>query len=670
MVGYGPTSAAPASIQIYDPSSTAFVPSFTPPVTPNPTQTLPGLPQTTTYTDTHTNTGTNTRTATNLGPSGSSGTVHHGTGTSTHAPINTGTGTSDPGTPASRAKRTTVIAVGTAFGVMALIAGSIATTYYIKHQRSEATHDSHFHLLGGDGSEDGDGAGGSSDFLAAVYHREKPRNGPSAWFGNKESDVNPGVGLVLNDASGQRRDMLADEDTREFDLGSIYGGAARDDNGGSSWSMRSVGAALGSVGASVRGILSRENSGDAASFHRRDLSDPLSDALITTDLSSQDIATAYNRRQASYASTNRSYHDPFTDVPINEDIGEQDTHSDEADTDESTHLTSLASQTTLPPTPGIYALAPLKEQVSRTSEPTSFTSSQELPGSSLESNLVSSYTSYEHRPPRRSIVDSTPVSDAPLRRSDSWWSRFARTSFLERRASNPRSPPAALDFRDPNPAPRLVTIQEMSTHSHSAESPEERWRRRSQRRSVSSMQTSKTADSDAIERMGGMDVIQRVGTNNSHQTTTSTRGDTEDHSWMPARPLSVVASSGRSAVSHPPSNHEEADVMVESPINVDFPSSLTSSLDSSVAITAPIPLRPIPVKDSVLSRVRAYERRMSQDAEGVTSPGAPLSPTGRNTRKLEETSSRNRVTVNYGLAPRASLFVANPDHKSTPSSES
>lgn len=69
---------------------------------------------------------------------------------------------------------------------------------------------------------------------------------------------------------------------------------------------------------------------------------------------------------------------------------------------------------------------------------------------------------------------------------------------------------------------------------------------------------------------------------------------------------------------------------------------------------------------NVASRVQAYERRMSLDAETSTSPPP------RNTRKREERSHGRPITVNYGLVQRPSLFVANPDdrHSSRGSSDS
>lgn len=638
--------------------------------TPTQTNSNPGSTESSGASHTVSSTGTST---------GSQGS---GTGTATDSvhPTNT-QGVPPPPSPENAAKKTTAIAVGTAFGVLALIAGSIATAYYVKHHRPETGGASRFHLLGGEGSDEG---GNDSVHMAGVIptaggpQREKSRHGPSAWFGHKESSQ-LGAGLVLHDNGRQRRDMFADED-REFGLGSVYR-VGRDGSGGSSWSLRSVGAAIGSVGLGVRGILSRQNSEDARNV-LREPSDPFSDNTYSRDdLDPYGVAlirpqgrrqTSYTS-QISYASTNRSYHDPFAEHPIDEVISDKHGSSEDIDAEDST-LLGKGSVTTLPPTLVLQTLAPLTEQSSLTSDPTSLRSSQNFsPSSPFESIPSSSYTSHEYRPQRRSMIDSSPVPSAPLRRSDSWWAKFSRTSFLERRSSGSQSP-RAMDFRDPNPAPRLVPIQEASSHSNSPDSPEKSKRdNRGHRHSLSSLQTAGTADSEAIERMGGMDVIQRVGTNTSHQTTPSTGRDTPEpeRSWVP-RPLSVVASSGRSEGSQS-LLHADDERSVESPVEMVPSEQSHSSSDSSTPPAAPsTPQRPAPVsgQGGVMSRIQAYERRTSATVEEASGPQSPTSPGGRNTRKREENPSKSRVTINYGLVPRASLFVANPDHRGSPSSDS
>jgi hypothetical protein len=501
--------------------------------------------------------------------------------------------------------------------------------------------------------------------------REKLRGG---WFSvnNKEINNHTSAGHTLSGTGQQRRDMFADEDTRNFSVDSLYA-AGRDGGGGSSWSLQSMSAAIGSVATGIRGMLSRENSVSGRSIHR-EASGPFSDgtSLIREgEFNPHDMAVIrpHARREASYTSMARSYRDPFMDHPIEDAEKEyHDLNPYDADADESTSLTyPLSSRTTSPPTIGIHTLPPLTEQTSRTTDPSS--SSSEHRSSPLEPD--SSFSSFEYNSRRRrsSIINT---NTQPMRRSDSWWARFAKTSILDRKSSDTVKI-SPMEFRDPNPAPRLVTIQEASPHSQSPDSPQpQSWQNKpSHRKSISSVQTTKTADSEAIERMGGMDVIQRIGTSHSHQTTSSTGRDTpeRDLSWSVPSPLSAVASSGLSGESQ---LRLEEDSTVESPVNMTHIDSLpnrSNSDASSQSAQSSSSKRPI-LGGNVLDRVQAYERKMSQDMEGLTSPGSPLSPGARTTRKKEEHPSKTRVTVNYGLAPRPSLFVANPDHKMHPSSDS
>lgn len=666
-VGYSSNGAAATTLQIFDTSSDTFVSSFKP-VTTVPTNTLATPTQTQTQTHTGasgTATGTGTKTSSN---GASTGTAGAGTGTTTGSIHPTYTqGDPNPSSEASKSKATTAIAVGTAFGVMALIAGAIATGYYLKHHRNYPTTGQRFHLLGGDGSNDGDSEHMVGVIPTAGVQREKYRSGTNAWFhGNKETNNEVGVGHALNNTGPQRRDMFADED-REFGVSQPYG-FARDGSGGSSWSIQSVTAAIGTVGSGIRGILSRENSASGHSFHGAEASDPFLAATLLRDVDNPYNAASTrptNRREMSYASTLRSYTDPFADHPVEEaETGYNDLLTGDAEADESTHLTypQQSYQSNVPPTLGLHTLSPLTEQTSRSTDPSSSRSSQELRTSPFDSAYNSSVTSHEYRPQRRSSIINSNPPNVPIRRSDSWWARFAKTSFLERRSSERlKSPTGIMDFRDPNPAPRLNTIQEASAHSNSPDSPESKSKRNKteHRKSQSSLQTTRTADSEAIERMGGMDVIQRIGTNG---TTPSTGRDTpeRDPSWTLPRSLSVVASSGRSEGSS--TQHDDSS-MVESPVEMTSKDLVTqdSSSDNSTPAQRPIS------SAGVMDRIQAYERRMSQDAPV---PVTPLSPNARNTRKKEEHPSKSRVTINYGLAPRPSLFVANPDHKGSPSSES
>jgi len=263
---------------------------------------------------------------------------------------------------------------------------------------------------------------------------------------------------------------------------------------------------------------------------------------------------------------------------------------------------------------------------------------------------------------RSSIIDANPQPTQPIRRSDSWWSKFAKTSFLDRRSSDGASSSRLVDFRDPNPAPRLGAIEEASKPSResSAKSYHNRiYSTIAHGRSVSSMKTAQTADSEALERMGAMDIVQRDGTIGS-------RFSAED---APDAALSVVTSAD-----HDDNDSRDDGGISRLKVNLATPapaaarpSGLPSPSGENTVGTRPSP----PIRPSsggiVSSRVQAFERRTSADAQAITSP----SPEERSTksREIRTGRDRDRIGVKYGFAPKPSLFVANPDRKS-PSSAS
>jgi len=518
---------------------------------------------------------------------------------------------------ASTNKSVTAIVAGVVSGVIVLMAGSLATAYYLMHHRRSPTG-GRFNLLGGEGLDDDD-ANVPHVIPTVGMQREKPWSGPRGWFSgiNKRTDR-------LNDAGVQRRNMLADEDTGDFDPYSLYN-TGRKANG-SSWSLQ--------VGAGVRGMISGHKIDDFDSARASDL------LLGDNNAAHQ----SRSRRQISFANPVASYRDPFEDPPIDEV-----TASDDIDADESTRLTTpnpKSAQTTLPSTFGINALPPLTEQSSRSSDPTSSSSSQVPPYSPVESHRSSSIGSFISR--RRSSITNSPYT--PILRTDTWWARFAPTSLLDRRISQRRiSQSKPLYFRDPNPAPHFVAIRETNSQRN-VSSPEHR-------RSVASLQTARTADSDAIERLGGMDVVQRVGTYDSEQASL----------WTISSPLSTYSGLNE----EPQSQDYEANS--ESPISVMLSQlSRWDSREGSTPWSEELPTSPQPISSdiNVSGRVDTYEQRVSQDTTTSFSIGSPISPNARNTRKREEYPSKNRVTTNYGLAPRPSLYVANPDHKKRSSSGS
>ena len=352
--------------------------------------------------------------------------------------------------------------------------------------------------------------------------------------------------------------------------------------------------------------------------------------------------------------------------------------------DEPDALHTMPSLSDLPPRPKLQIhaqarrasldltrLTPVSEQpsVPTLTDPASTSSSslgRDL-GSSTGtlSGLSSSQLSHEPpQSPRRpsSIIDANPPPTSQyMRRSNSCWNRFAKTPLLDRRSTDRSSKP--LDFRDPNPPPRLGPIEETS-QSNSPDSPKSKRRIGSgghgqvysssqHGRSATSLQTARTANSEALERMADtMQIVQKGSTLSSHASVPSTdsRDESPERAYASnSRPLSVIASSD-SQLNTPP-----AEGLVQSPSDMTVEEQ-TRSL-ATIAADLPSPKRPTSVSDrgsstgSVAERVQAYERRMSQAAESPIKSPPPV-----------PNRSRRGASV-YGLAPKPALFVANPDNR-------
>jgi hypothetical protein len=442
----------------------------------------------------------------------------------------------------------------------------------------------------------------------------------------------------------QRRDMLADEDTRQFGGESVYG--LRDGSGGSAWSLLS---AFG--GAPPR------SSHSSAPW--REKSDPFSDsaALMMQDeppAAPQQAKLSHHRPSYASGGARSSYIDPFADSPVEEplyDIPEDTRQGENTDVEPSQGIVSPPDAVTQP-------LSPLSKQASRSSDVTTTVSSHAHGPTSFDASRASSRTSNNDGQSssrmHSSILDSYHPPNQPIQRSNSWWTRFAKTPFLDRKSSDAsQSRPKALEFRDPNPPPRLVAIQEASGDSNIPNPQDSDTSRKGTHhkvyssvahgRSMSSMKTSKTADSEMIERMGGMDVVQRMGTSDSsHTSHTSEPNSPESDSHL--RRVSSQYLSDEDTVESPTEMKETDMPGREDPF--------ANPLRTPRHVSLP--------QGGVAARVHAYERRMSRETEGASSP--PLSPGMHNTRRWEERpAKKGMVSVNYGLVPRPSLYVANPD---------
>ncbi|KAG9048081.1 hypothetical protein FS837_000787 [Tulasnella sp. UAMH 9824] len=325
--------------------------------------------------------------------------------------------------------------------------------------------------------------------------------------------------------------------------------------------------------------------------------------------------------------------------------------------------------------------------------------------------------------PPTSIIGSAPTT--PMKRSDSWWARFGRASLtsLNRHGSgagglNPirklslrgqvggsRSPTemyAALDFRDPNPPPRLSGIEE--TGQSNDPSPESvkakqgsgdnmlpavaRLKQKHPLRDLHSKSLSSmaTADSEALEKMGGrMDVIQR-GRTASSETTTPAGSINEDWEYgvahlVPLQHASPVSSMGdrpslqmhksssgtSGAMPTPPSatGSGTQETYITAKTHQTQPRQESSDSVPSIPPPPAAPRRGRRPSAGLASRVAVFENMTLT----TSPPGSPLSPTFSRSPStagpspLREVDKRKSGGVRYGLMERPPLFVANPDKR-------
>ncbi|KAF5327519.1 hypothetical protein D9619_004402 [Psilocybe cf. subviscida] len=728
--GFGNNGPASPDMQIYDTSSGSFVPTFTPPPVTSMTQTLPAPSQTATRSP--------TSTAGNS-PSGTKSAVH---------PTST-IGNGDPDTPTGdendcpSCKKKVAVALGTSFSVVAFVVISAAGIYYVRKRRAVRDERRFMALNADDDDDDGsDSPHAQGHIPALTLHDTADSPGSRGLLGtlgmaavaSKFGSVRQQQRQKDRQASQyQRRDMLADEDTRS--LGEWYSAQRRDGTGGSSWSLKSIfGAGPGFLRSREPSATSMRTMGGARTPWR-EKSDPFGDgASLGRDEEIGLVGGAgsgrrpHSRREASYATyasskSGASYRDPFVD-PIYEEKREEfqpmDLYTDRsiataANTDVKDEHASATARPTPPVTPiRTSALLPLSQQTGhalsplteRTSQSTLGVHAVSSGGSSndhsteqmaagspwMSRSQATSMTSFSYLPslasptsqPTSSLLNPanpahppSPSNDyfgaagPPMRRSDSWWNRFSRTSFLDRRSgdggANPRG---RYDIRDPTPAPRLGAIEEGSirsadkSRSGSGNSGNQEKQKRGSansngsvgpQRSLSlgsnkapakakvyqdarhgrSATSVQTADTDLIEKMAAsMDVVQHLRATGS----TSSAG---------GRSVESQASVAASEMGH----------VVPAP-----QPSTAQRIDDSVALVA----SPEAVEDA-----SAMPLRMESIQQGLRGAGSPTKVSERvkeleraQTQSPRQDKERERPKkVGYGLAPRASLFVANPDNR-------
>ncbi|EAU85362.2 hypothetical protein CC1G_07056 [Coprinopsis cinerea okayama7 len=466
--------------------------------------------------------------------------------------------------------------------------------------------------------------------------------------------------------------MLDDEDAHDF--GAWYETRRRDGSQGSSWSLMSfLGGGKRSRDASITGHST------TSSTPWREKTDPFSDGTPIAN----DEETGYAavrpraRREASHISTRSalsyaSYTDPFTD-PIKEDQHEASDTSYQGDNPVrlvTPRAPPLALRTNFPLEHVGHPLSPLSERTSRSTLPapeSGASSSDNVSRFSATGSLATSNTSHVEPPRSPTLLSNLlpSTTERPVHRSDSWWSRLGR-----RKSDASGRSVAYPSLRDPNPPPRLVTIDE-SVHSRSPDKDSPQSKRSSpsiptpsgssqqqqQREEHSqpyagrhgkSMSSLRTADSEAIERIGGtMEVVQRVKSFRSRRGRGSTESTAESSIHTD---LSVEREHEEFATYASPTEMDphESIIAFAPTTTVTPPVALyTNPASGSSAASRPLPVSP---SGDVAAKIQAYERQQSQGAdEGKHRKG-------------------KRHMVDYGLVPRRSLFVANPDNRVSQSS--
>ena len=666
---------------VFDTTSSSFQTSFSPPPTGSspPATTLPGASPT-------------SGPGSSPGSSGGGQSGSPGSGTNSNAPGSSndsgsgsgsgnGGGNNDGGqgngSSSDPHSHATAVALGTVFGIIGLMLGTTAALYYARRRsRSQES----FRLLSPT-SEDED-----SPHLGPVI--------PIAGGTVREKGLPPVVQSVRDRLSGfvpgrtvrnlpGRRDMLADEDTRHFETNRLdgLGGIRRDPSSTQSSirrpsfgdkmydslaSLRSVGGAMldYAAGTSVMRNMRKEGSGGSRSMwakSEKEASDPFADdwGLINAKRPRTD-------RQASAY----SYVDPFEDYEVQSIKFDYDAPPYADHDDEERGYPRLSDP---PPRPYLHSsLAPavdLTHHSSVSARPSlaTLTESGNTPSDSSHSNppaspfnTAFSASTSSHDIPRSptrpsSLMDANPLNQtpsSPMRRSNSWWLRFAKTPLLDRRSSDAGRQPLPIDFRDPNPPPsRLVPIEEASsvspTDSKRGSSSgggvggghHQLWSSHAHGRSASSLQTLQTATSEALERIGQMDVVQR-GSHGVDQSS-SGGGDPGRPNTRLQRPLSVVTTGSASSTLL---TDEESSSLVMSPESILDP----RSDERPGRTSSPPPARKRSPTGNVAQRIQAFERRMTQEEAPLKSP-PPVRP-------------RHRASV-YGVAPKPSLYVTNPDRE-------
>ncbi|KNZ81809.1 Dynein alpha chain, flagellar outer arm, partial [Termitomyces sp. J132] len=584
--GYGNDKPSPIVMRIFNTNTGAFESIFTPPSYASPTKT----------------TGPNSG---DLGEGGTNGSNQD----SSHKIIG--------------------IAVGSVLGLLSLVVIAVAIIYYIRRRHADGRRA--FRALGEtDNYHDDESEHLASSIPAAGFHQSRTFRSHHGWdfgiFDTVGLAATFGLGTRILRHVPKRKDMLADEDTRDFTL--WHSNGDREGAVDRTWSLRSLIPSLKrsrepSLTGSMGNISWRENpntfADDAALIMEGEASN--GEAL---QLHETNVYDDHDDERGCV--TNQPYFHPI-----------------------SQQLSTL--RTIIPLSQDKHPLIPLIETLSHTThnETSNFVSHATSHNGPFDT--ISSITSHTFDLPPKSLL---PLSSAVgtstfVKRSDSWWSRFAKTSFLDRRSSSASK--STFAFRDPNPLPRLDAIQESmrigSVDGQPSDSSDETRPSNRVPPHVSMLQgghnksqsSVRTADTEAIEKMARtMDVAHLVRSDSRHTASTSTTDlsiETRPRTCLhegrgvdTAHEQLFTSMSYVDSFSHQ-GHHQPTDSTSSSDVPVVYPSTSCPNYEATVAAR--------------------FERR-----ELLSKNQIPL-----------HSKQRESVTgqpVNYGLIPRATLFVANPDN--------
>lgn len=466
-----------------------------------------------------------------------------------------------------------------------------------------------------------------------------------------------------------RRDMLIDEDTREF--GQLYGDEhVQDATDSTTWSLRPfLGVKMPSTTShepsitSNRGsVLWREKDNGYASNAK---------SLSKDDEPRLDQATKHSDYQPFF--TNRSdriqlaYQNPFED-PIDEEIValtmflqgiEPKNYSPTLPFQASANLPRSRMSQLLPPMSMRPSMTPIGAQEAPASQ-SSHTQDTQTHESLLTSppeitSRVTSHTTGESvasiLPRTTSIIGAGAPPSSSVRRSDTWWTRLS-SGILDRRSSDAyRNLPKPLEIRDPHPPPMLNAIEEVNAMMHTLQSSGDVIPKNQaynvHNYSTTSLKTARTMDSEAIEQLVGMmDVVQRLpssfsrrGTGSGESCGATTQSENVDESQVEKELISFTSPVD----------------MVDTESAAPASTSPCSPPSAHFADAAPRhAARPRTASGAVAAKIQEYERRTTLEKEFMNS---------NNTRQREERIHKQTHNVRYGLAPRPSLFIANPDKR-------